>query len=1162
MQDKFDINDPKNVGANSREQVAARLNEEQLKENENLQFAQFSQLGLNKPIKRKSYLSRIIVSLTFVLLFFAVLAFGSYYLLLGKTLDSTAINQNALASVQNIIGTDYTIKASQTQLKLKSLTSLALTSLNVTISKTANSSQNNSAFKIGKIEFELEPLSVFDDVPKIKNIIMDGAVFEASDFSSVFFKPKLDVSAAQNGIRGKLVNIAIAANKIEDYLLAGAFNKLVIKNASIKGADLGRLSPGDIEISNFKMSGTIDGGFNILANLNVEKSEIKFSSNWQTFANGRRVLKFDSTPIKASNWLKSPQTDINIPFGIGSDAQFSISAKIPYKNRADPLQPIIKLSSQNSSLRVGAKRNTQIHSINLNMRLLPLSNQIQVERSNINGLDTNLQFVGSIMPVSKEQGYSGPLNFDIVAEKFTSKAASSKVKTIPVSALLLGQWEWASKHVKFDSIQILAEKKQITGNADITFGGRSPAINGAFETDEFSMDAIRQLWPFFMASTARDWIGTHFEGGYLKNAKMKLAIPNDRIFKLENFIPFEKNELNFTSQYSGLSSKTFGNLPPIFDVSGNVNISGSELIVNVHSAKAHSPAKNVVDVELGSVNFNNFSQKNPLLDIEMHLAGKLSTVIAVADASPLKVAQRVLVNPADLSGDALVDVVTQFRLFPNNKVGALNWNALVTLENASSDKLVFGRELKKADILLEVTPNKIVGKGKARIDGSYSNISFVEPLGNEGKVKREFALSAFFTQKQLKARGLDLAPIINGPLGLNVSTVKNNNKNNVQIYTVDLTKADISLPWIGWGKGAGISAKATFEYTLKNGETTLSNLKFKGEGIDAQGNIKFNKSGIVSLDFKDVTLVGSENFDVNIKKSKGRYIVNVNGDSFDGRSVINKVLHENGLETDVNGNPGNDITLNATFQKVIGFSGKYISNAKIFYETIGGKISDLNVVGSLNDESISTVIAKRINDITNFEIKSQNAGDAFSMVDLYSKMVGGTLSSTLKRVGSGPFVGSVTLRKFTIVGEKKLRAFSNAPASNKKYQTVSGHLKKINVKSVKFRSLTAKIEKGLKYLNVSNGIIRSNEIGFTFEGAAFDATDQMNIRGTFMPAIALSRLVGLIPIVGKIFSNGKDSALLGITYRLRGPIKQPKLEVNPISLVTPGIFNKLFEFKE
>lgn len=1117
--------------------------------------------NLNKTAKRKSYISRILLSLTMAFALVTVLALGSYYLLLGKTLDSVAINQKVLTSVRSIIGDDYTINSGRTSLKLKSLSSVSLTSLNVAIVKKTALADSSTSFpdiKLGKIEFELEPLSVFEDVPKIKDIIIDGATINIKDFSSDLLKQTDQISNSKNGINNHLENIANAANQIENYLSAGAFDKVVINNTVIKGVDFGRLKPDDINISKFQIDGTKQGGFKVAAKLNTGKSDIQFSSTWQAVGNGRRVLQINASPINASHWLNSPMIDLNIPFGIGSDAQFTIDAKLPFKNRVQPLQPTIRVSSKNSSLRIGAKRNTQIKSVDVNIRLLPNSNQIQIERSNIRGHDTDIQFVGSIIPSDKIKGYNGPLNFDVVAEKITSIASRPNVRTIPVSALLLGQWEWASKYVSFDSIQLIAEKRQINGNGNIAFVGKSPAINGYFETNSFSMDAIRQMWPFFMASTARDWIGTHFKGGYLENAKMELAIPTDRIFGLDNYIPFEKNELVFTTDYSGLETKTFGDLTSIFDVSGNAKIVGSELSVNVHSAKAHSPAKNVVDVEMGSVVFKNFSEKNPRLNIEMHLAGRLSTLMAVADASPLNVAQRVLVKAADLSGDALVDVVTSFKLLPNNKVSGLDWNALVTLENASSDKLVFGRALKKANMLLEVTPKQIVGKGKAQIDGSYSNISFVEPLGNNSKIKRKFNLSASLTQKQLKERGLDLSPIITGPLGLNIDNGKNGN----QIFTVDLTKADISLPWIGWLKGAGIPAKAKFEYKQKNGQTTLTNIKFKGEGFDAQGQISFNKNGILFVDFKDVTLVGDENFDVKIKKSNGRYIVDVNGDSFDARSVINSVLHDNGLEHVNAKTSKRDITLNASFQNVRGFSGKNMSTAKIYYKTDNGKISNLNVVGNLNGSGTSTVIAKRNGDLTTFEIKSQNAGDAFAITNLYSKMVGGTLSSNLQRVGNGPFKGSVKIRKFTVVGEKKLRAFANAPTSNKKHEVVSGHLKKIDVKSVKFRSLTANIEKGIKHLNVSDGIIRSNEIGFTFEGTAFDAADQMNIRGTFMPAIALSRLVGLIPIVGKIFSNGKDGALLGITYRLRGPIKQPKLEVNPMSLVTPGIFNKIFEFKE
>lgn len=1114
-------------------------------------------------LKRKSYLPRILLSICLISIFLAALVFGAYYLMMGKTVNSAAINDKIVASVQSIIGNDYKIEVGETKLDLNSITHISVTSSNIVINKAAQNKPNigdatKQIVEISKVDFELEPFSIFNEVPTIKNILINGVSLNANVVLKQFSNNKANATNAQFSIRDNLVNISTLASKVESYLTANGFDTLEIKNITILEADLARLSPKPIQIPSLIIKGKKAGNFDVVAKIVSGSAQIDFASAWSLGQGGVRELNIKASPILASHWFNTPQIDPKITHGIGSDAQFFVSAKLPFKNITNPLQPIIKISSNKSTLRIGGKQNTKINSVDLNLRLLPASNQIQIERSTINGIDTHIEFVGGVIPADKAKGYNGVLNFDLVAEKITSKSPNQSVKTIPVSSLLLGQWQWGSKRVFFDSIQLIADKKQINGSVDVLFEGKSPSINGYFETDEFSVDALRQMWPFFMATNARDWIGISFSGGYLKNANMHVAIPTNTIFELNDYVPFKKNELKFDTEYFGLRSKTFGKLPSIFDVSGDVKILGSELTVNVHSAQAHSPAKNIVEVEMGKVVFKDFSQKNPRLDIEMHLAGRLSTLTAVANVEPLNVAKRVLVRPADLSGDALVDVVTNFRLYPNNKVGDLNWNALVTLENASSDNLVFGRELKKANLLLEITPNQIVGKGKAQIDGSYSDFSFIEPLGENTKVKRKFNLSTLFTQKQLKQQGLDFDPIIKGPLGLKIV----NGKNNAQLYTIDLTKADISLPWIGWLKGAGIRANAQFEYTLKKGITTLSNLKFTGDGIDAQGQIKFSKKGLLSADLKNVTLVGDENFDVKITKKDGRFNVNVIGDSFDGRSVINQILNENGLESGADGKPSNDITLTASFGRVAGFAGNYMTSTKVFYHTNNGKINALNIEGKLNDVSLTTVKAQRIKNGTTFEIKSQNAGAAFAIANLYSKMQGGTLLAKLHRVGDGPFIGPVEINKFTVVGEKKLRAFANVKTKNKKFEKVSGHLKTINTKSVKFRSLSANIEKGTDLLNVSDGIIRSNEIGFTFEGEVFDANDQMNIRGTFMPAIALSRLIGLIPIVGDIFSNGKDGALFGITYRLRGPVKKPKLEVNPISLVAPGIFNKIFEFKE
>jgi hypothetical protein len=35
-----------------------------------------------------------------------------------------------------------------------------------------------------------------------------------------------------------------------------------------------------------------------------------------------------------------------------------------------------------------------------------------------------------------------------------------------------------------------------------------------------------------------------------------------------------------------------------------------------------------------------------------------------------------------------------------------------------------------------------------------------------------------------------------------------------------------------------------------------------------------------------------------------------------------------------------------------------------------------------------------------------------------------------------------------------------------------------------------------------------------------------------------------------------------MTYRLHGPARNPNIEINPMSMVAPGIFRKVFEYQK
>ena len=43
-------------------------------------------------------------------------------------------------------------------------------------------------------------------------------------------------------------------------------------------------------------------------------------------------------------------------------------------------------------------------------------------------------------------------------------------------------------------------------------------------------------------------------------------------------------------------------------------------------------------------------------------------------------------------------------------------------------------------------------------------------------------------------------------------------------------------------------------------------------------------------------------------------------------------------------------------------------------------------------------------------------------------------------------------------------------------------------------------------------------------------------------------------------AGGKDEGVIGLTFGLRGTMKQPELKINPVSALAPGLLRKMFEF--
>ncbi len=86
------------------------------------------------------------------------------------------------------------------------------------------------------------------------------------------------------------------------------------------------------------------------------------------------------------------------------------------------------------------------------------------------------------------------------------------------------------------------------------------------------------------------------------------------------------------------------------------------------------------------------------------------------------------------------------------------------------------------------------------------------------------------------------------------------------------------------------------------------------------------------------------------------------------------------------------------------------------------------------------------------------------------------------------------------------------------------------------------------------------QLGATMRGSVDFKTQTVDLGGTYVPAYGLNAgVLGAIPVFGKVLTGRQGEGLIGITFTVQGKLDDPAVLVNPMSVLTPGIFRQIFE---
>jgi hypothetical protein len=311
--------------------------------------------------------------------------------------------------------------------------------------------------------------------------------------------------------------------------------------------------------------------------------------------------------------------------------------------------------------------------------------------------------------------------------------------------------------------------------------------------------------------------------------------------------------------------------------------------------------------------------------------------------------------------------------------------------------------------------------------------------------------------------------------------------------------------------------------------------------------------------FGKVALNRGDDVAVSVKRSGKNYAVDVSGDSLDARSLIKQFTSD--VDTATKGTGTDAISVSADVKSLSGFHDEVLSGLKLNYSAAGSRVNGLDVSATASSGAAVTIKNTTGEDGRALRVKSADAGAILRFLNIYEHMEGGAITLSLSGAADGPLRGQVDASNFYVVNEPKLASIvSTRPAGDTRSlnQAVKAN---IDTSKVRFERGFAEIDKGSGYLKLANGVLRGPRIGTTFQGTLYDPNNNMDMTGTFMPVYGLNRIFGELPLFGPLLGNGRDRGLIGVTYRLRGNANKPNLDINPLSVIAPGIFRSIFEYR-
>jgi len=304
-----------------------------------------------------------------------------------------------------------------------------------------------------------------------------------------------------------------------------------------------------------------------------------------------------------------------------------------------------------------------------------------------------------------------------------------------------------------------------------------------------------------------------------------------------------------------------------------------------------------------------------------------------------------------------------------------------------------------------------------------------------------------------------------------------------------------------------------------------------------------------------------------VRDNENVWRVTAKGDSYDGREFFRSLFSRGKLADDQPERPERPwgMEIDAEIGSVLGYNDTSITNLTARIRKNSGELTAVSVNGRLAGEAPLAVRLRKEPDKPRYLLaEATDAGAAFRLVGLYSRMAGGEMSLrvNLDGLGDADRIGTLYAWNFAVLGDEVVDQvlFGNDTGLGAQAQQRARGQKRRT--QIDFNTMRIPFSVGQGQFILRDAVINGPLLGATMRGRMDLKRDQINLSGTYVPVYGLNAAISSVPILGDLLTGRSGEGIFGMTFAVRGAIDNPQVLVNPVSAVAPGFLRQIFEFDQ